>query len=68
MIYGHKLFMRHPHDKREDWEVKEQIIKEEILPKYDIIVSLEDNPDCVRIMKNLGITVLQVHKGVKNEI
>lgn len=59
------LFMRKENDLRPNYEVKEQILKEKILPKYDVLFALDDEDNNVEMLRKNGIVVLQV-KDVAN--
>jgi predicted kinase len=41
------LFMRKSGDFRPDWVVKEEILKEEILPNYEVLCVIDDRPSVV---------------------
>ena len=58
------LYMREENDLRLNYEVKEQILKEEILPFYDVLFALDDEDENVEMFRRNGILVLQV-KDVK---
>lgn len=59
------LYMREENDLRPNYEVKEQILKEQILPNYDILFALDDEDNNVEMFRRNGILVLQV-KDVLN--
>lgn len=59
------LFMRAENDLRPNYEVKEQILKEKILPYYDVLFALDDEDNNVEMFRRNGIVVLQV-KDVLN--
>lgn len=52
--------MREENDLRPNYEVKEQILKEQILPFYDVLFALDDEDNNVEMFRKNGIVVLQV--------
>lgn len=60
------LFMRTENDLRPNYEVKEQILKEEILPNYEVLFALDDEDNNVEMFRKNGILVLQV-KDIEND-
>ena len=56
-----KLFMRPENDFRPSHQVKEQILTEEILPIYDVIMAFDDDRNNIKMFINNGITALEVH-------
>lgn len=62
ILYTH-VFMREPGDSRVDWEVKEEILRNKILPKYHVNMWVDDRQQVVLRMRELGIPVAQVDFG-----
>lgn len=56
-----ELFMRPDSDKHHDFIVKEDIIKNEIVPKYNVLFAIDDRPSVCRIYRKLGIKTLQLN-------
>ena len=54
-LQNNKLFMRKLNDFREAWEVKEEILKKEVLPYYVPIMAIDDDPDNVEMFRKNGI-------------
>jgi hypothetical protein len=61
-----KYFYRKDGDARHDYEVKRDILVDSILPKYNIIVAIDDQRDNCVMYNELGITSFQVR--LKQEI
>lgn len=59
-INDEQLLMRPYDDLRPNYEVKEQILKEQILPNYDVLFALDDEDNNVETFRKNGIIVLQV--------
>lgn len=59
------LYMREENDLQPNYKVKEQILKEQILPNYDVLFALDDEDKNVEMFRKNGILVLQV-KDVAN--
>jgi FMN phosphatase YigB (HAD superfamily) len=55
-----RLFMRPDHDQRPDYEVKRDILLHQILPFYDVIFAVDDNPNVVRLWCEYHIPVMVV--------
>lgn len=60
---GDVLLMRAPKDNRGDDEVKLEIYKREIEPRFRVAWVLDDRDKVVRMWRSLGLTVLQVAPG-----
>lgn len=60
------LYMREENDLKANYQVKEQILKEKILPNYDVLFALDDEDNNVEMFRRNGIVVLQV-KDVYND-
>lgn len=61
------LYMREENDLRLNYEVKEQILKEQILPFYDVLFALDDEDNNVEMFRRNGIVTLQVKDVVEND-
>lgn len=57
------LLMRPSGDHRPDWIVKNELIDEHVIGKYNIEFALDDRDQVVRHFRNRGIRVLQVADG-----
>lgn len=60
------LFMRNGSDRRQDWEVKREILHEQIYPhnpKSEILCVLEDRDQVVKMWREEGLVCLQVKDG-----
>ena len=57
------LYMRPTGDNRKDSLVKEEIIKNEILPNYYVEFALDDRQQVVDHLREMGLTVFQVAPG-----
>jgi predicted kinase len=53
------LYMRQMNDYTKGDVFKEKILKEHILPKYNVLFALEDDNRCVQMYRNNGLTCLQ---------
>ena len=53
------LYMRKTGDRRKDVEVKEEILKNEILPKYAVVGAIDNSLRCATMYYDLGITTLK---------
>lgn len=60
--YDH-LWMRKADDSRNDTIVKEEIYREHIEGKYNVLFVLDDRNRVVELWRNLGLTCLQVAEG-----
>ena len=54
-----KLYMRGIKDYSKGEVFKEKILKEEILPNYNVLFAIDDDNKCVDMFRNNGITCLQ---------
>jgi len=61
--YWFKLHMRADADKRKDYEVKEEIIVNEIIGRYNVLVCFEDRPRNLRMMRRLGLSTMDCGLG-----
>lgn len=62
---NYELYMRPSSDKRKDYIVKEEILINQILPKYNIFLAYDDRPRCSRVYRKYGITTM--HVGINAE-
>lgn len=62
-IFFDCLFMRKAGDSRKDSIVKEEILFDCIAPMYNILFWVDDRPQVVRKIKDLGINVIDVSQG-----
>lgn len=53
------LYMRKEGDKRKDVEVKEEILVNEILPKYAVVGAIDNSMRCASMFYGYGITTLK---------
>ena len=60
-----KLFMRELNDFREPCKVKEDILKEKILPYYQPILAIDDNEGNIEMFKKYGITTFHYKRLVE---
>jgi FMN phosphatase YigB (HAD superfamily) len=54
----HKLYMRHEHDRRPDYEMKRDVFLNEIAPYYDVLFAIDDKQANVDLFRELGIAAL----------
>ena len=54
------LYMKLPHHKGPDYLVKYQMYKEFIEGEYDVLFAIDDNNNVVKMLRDLGITTLQI--------
>jgi len=62
-IHFTHLYMREDGDYRGDDIVKEEILKEKILPQYDILFTVDDRQRVVDMWRKNGLTCLQCDEG-----
>ncbi len=62
-LKGVDLFFRKDGDRRKDTVVKQEIYKEQIEPKYNILFVLDDRNQVVKMWREIGLTCLQVADG-----
>jgi FMN phosphatase YigB (HAD superfamily) len=55
-----RLIMRPEGDQRPDYEVKEEILLDKILPYYDVILAVDDNPAVIQVWQEHDIPVVIV--------
>lgn len=58
------LFMRPEHDKREDSEVKQQMLNDCFPDRSWIVEVIDDRPRVIRMWKENGLKVIDVGKGI----
>ena len=51
----HKLLMRPYADYRDAWQVKRDLLENFVLPSYEPILAIDDEPDNILMFKSLGI-------------
>ena len=56
-----KLYMRNNSDRSHAYEYKEKLVKEKVLPFYNVDFALDDDPKIINAYHNLGITALLVN-------
>lgn len=56
-----KLYMRGHDDRSHAYEYKEKLVKEKVLPFYNVDFALDDDPRIINAYHNLGITALLVN-------
>lgn len=57
------LYMRRHDDSRADWEVKNEIYDNDIIPNYDVLAVLDDRQSVTLHLRKKGLTVMQVAPG-----
>lgn len=57
------LFMRKSGDIRPDYVIKEELYREHIEDKYNVLFVLDDRDQVVKLWRELGLTCLQVNYG-----
>lgn len=57
------LIMRKTGDQRPDWEIKNEIYDDEVLPYWNVRMVFDDRDQVVRHLRKRGITVAQVAPG-----
>lgn len=60
---SYKVFMRPKKDKREDSIIKEIILDFEIIPRYNVLLAIDDRDSVVKKWRERGITTLQCNYG-----
>lgn len=56
-----KLYMREHNDRSHAYEYKEKVVKEKVLPFYNVDFALDDDPKIIDTYHKLGITALLVN-------
>jgi len=62
-IEYHELFMRAPNDFRKDTVIKEEIYRNQIEPKYNVIGVFDDRDSVCKMWREIGLTCFQVAEG-----
>lgn len=57
-IYDHVIYMRKDDDRREDYVVKEEILKKYLEPLYDILCVFDDRPSVIDMWRRNGLLCL----------
>lgn len=57
------LYMRPRKDYRKDSNLKEEIYRRYIEPRYDVLLVVDDRKQCVKRWRELGLTCAQVADG-----
>lgn len=60
---GYTLYMRKAGDYRKDSEIKEEIYKQQIEPRFDVLFCVDDRQQVVDMWRSIGLTCLQCAKG-----
>jgi hypothetical protein len=60
---GDLLYMRPAGDNRGDDEIKLEIYKRDIEPRWNVVYVLDDRDRVIKMWRSLGLTVLQVADG-----
>ena len=60
---SYDLFMRSRSDRRKDNLIKEIILDFELLPRYNILFTIDDRSQVVQMWRNRGIVCLQCANG-----
>lgn len=63
LYFPYQLYMRETEDKRPDYEVKHEIYKIFIEPKFRVVLALDDRQQVVNMWRSLGILTLQCAAG-----
>lgn len=58
-----RLFMRQVNDHRPDYVIKEEILKNEILPFWEVVFAIDDRQQVIDMWRRNGIVALQCAKG-----
>lgn len=59
----HEIYFRATGDQRPDWQIKDQIIRENIQDRYHVLFCLDDRNQVVEHNRKMGYRVLQVAPG-----
>ncbi len=60
---NYSLSMRDPGDSRKDSIVKEEILRNDILPNHKVLFVFDDRDQVVKMWRSLGLTCFQVAEG-----
>jgi len=58
-----ELYMRKENDSRADYIIKEEIYRNELMPKYFIKYVVDDRLQVVKAVREMGLPVFQVAEG-----
>lgn len=61
-IYFDRLIMRDPSDWRPAAEYKTAMLDEKVLPYFDVILALDDDPDVIAAYRERGLVAWQVRE------
>ena len=61
--YTGQLFMRKTGDQRPDWQIKNEIYDEKVIPFWNVVMVFDDREQVVHHLRARGITVAQVAPG-----
>lgn len=61
---GTEMFMRAAKDQRPDYIIKEELLREQIAPKYNLIGMFDDRLQVTREYYRLGVFTLNVNQGL----
>lgn len=64
-IDGEHLVMRKTGDRRDDAIVKEEILRGQILPKWNVKAVIDDRPKVIRMWRDVGLFVFDVGDGIE---
>ena len=59
-VHFDDIHIRKERDKRPDWQVKEELYREGIMPYYNVLCWIDDRRQVVDHMRDLGLTVFDV--------
>ena len=62
-VVDEQLYMRAENDFRSSAEVKRDILLHDILPKYNVLLAVDDEEDNIKMFQTLGITAYKVYLG-----
>ncbi len=65
LTFAFTLIMRAANDKRDDTEVKAEMLKTHFPDQSQISMVIDDRPSVIRMWRDLGLTVVDVGKGVE---
>jgi hypothetical protein len=57
------LFMREAGDYRPDFRIKEEILRQRILPNHEVFLVIDDRQQCVDLWRGMGYPTFQVADG-----
>lgn len=59
-VHFDDIHIRKEKDKRPDWQVKEELYREGIMPYYNVLYWIDDRKQVIDHMRDIGLTVLDV--------